>query len=64
MCIRDRSIRSADEVYKYLESKGSTFPVIEAINDTSGIDSQPGYNQILTVDSEGNLINFSEYLEY
>mgnify|MGYP001156769782 FL=1 len=60
----DLSIRSANEVYEYLQSKGSTFPVIEAINDTSGIDSQPGYNQILTIDSEGNLINFSEYLEY
>nr|MBC8227879.1 hypothetical protein [Gammaproteobacteria bacterium] len=45
-------------------SKGSLFPVIEGINDTSGIDEQPGYNQILAIDSEGNLVNFSDYLEY
>ena len=60
----DLSIRSADEVYEYLKSKGSVFPVVEGIGDTSGIDPQPGYNQILAVDSEGNLINFSQYLEY
>ena len=60
----DLSIRSADEVYEYLKSEGSAFPIVEAINDTSGIDEQPGYNQILAIDSEGNLINFSEYLEY
>ena len=60
----DLSIRSAEEVYKYLKSKGAAFPVVKAINDTPGIDKQPGYNQILAVDSEGNLINFSEYLEY
>ena len=60
----DLSIRSADEVYEYLKSVGSAFPIVEAINDTSGIDEQPGYNQILAIDSEGNLINFSEYLEY
>ena len=34
------------------------------INGISGIDPQPGYRQILAIDSEGNLINFSEYLEY
>ena len=60
----DLSIRSADEVYEYLKSKESVFPVVEGIGDTSGIDPQPGYNQILAVDSEGNLINFSQYLEY
>ena len=52
------------EVYEYLQSKGASFPVVEAINDTSGIDEQPGYNQILAIDSEGNLVNFSDYLEY
>ena len=60
----DLSIGSAEEVYEYLKSKGSSFPVLEGINDTAGIDEQPGYNQILAIDSEGNLINFSEYLEY
>ena len=60
----DFSVRSAKEVYKYLQSKGAVFPVEEAINDTSGIDEQPGYNQILAIDSEGNLVNFSDYTEY
>lgn len=60
----DLTIRSADKVYAYLEQFGASFPVIEAINYTSGIDEQPGYNQILSTDSEGNLINFSQYLEY
>lgn len=59
----DLSISSAKEVYAYLRSKGATFPLIEGINDVPGIDSQPGYKQILAVDSEGNLISFSQYLE-
>ncbi len=60
----DLSIRSAEEVYAYLQNRGATFPLVEGINDVPGIDSQPGYKQILAVDSEGNLINFSQYLEY
>jgi hypothetical protein len=60
----DLSIRSAEEVYEYLESRGATFPLVEGINNQPGIDSQPGYRQILAVDTEGNLINFSQYLEY
>jgi ketosteroid isomerase-like protein len=60
----DLSISSVDEVYEYLQSRGSAFPLVEGINDVPGIDLQPGYKQILAVDSEGNLINFSQYLEY
>ena len=60
----DLSVRSTDEVYAYLRSRGATLPLIEGINDVPGIDSQPGYRQILAIDSEGNLINFSQYLEY
>jgi len=60
----DLSVRSTDEVYAYLRSRGATFPLVEGINNVPGIDSQPGYRQILAVDSEGNLINFSQYLEY
>ena len=60
----DLSIGSAEAVYEYLKQAGSEFPVVEAINDVSGIDPQPGYRQILATDSEGNLINFSQYLEY
>ncbi len=59
----DLSIRSAEEVYAYLQNRGATFPLVEGINGVPGIDSQPGYKQILAVDSEGNLINFSQYLE-
>ncbi len=60
----DLTIRSAEEVYDYLKSVGATFPRVEGINGQPGIDPQPGYRQILAVDSEGNLIDFSEYSEY
>jgi ketosteroid isomerase-like protein/predicted enzyme related to lactoylglutathione lyase len=60
----DLSMRSAEEVHAYLVSRGASFPIVAAINDRAGIDDQPGYRQILAVDSEGNLINFSQYLEY
>ncbi len=60
----DLSIRSTEEVYAYLRSRGAKFPLVEGINNVPGIDSQPGYRQILAVDSEGNLVNFSQYLEY
>ena len=60
----DFNIRSADEVYEYLQSRGSAFPLVEGINDVPGIDLQSGYKQILAVDSERNLVNFSQYLEY
>ncbi len=60
----DLSIRSAEEVYDYLKSKGATFPLVVGINDQPGIDSQPGYRQVLAVDSEGNLVKFNQYLEY
>jgi ketosteroid isomerase-like protein/catechol 2,3-dioxygenase-like lactoylglutathione lyase family enzyme len=58
------SIRSVEEVHAHLRSRGVTFPLIEGINTVPGIDSQPGYRQILAVDSEGNLINFKQYPEY
>ena len=60
----DLSVRSVEEVYAYLRSQGATFPLVEGINKVPGIDSQPGYKQVLAVDSEGNLVNFSQYLEY
>jgi len=34
---------------------------IPTINTRVGIDSQPGYTQILTTDSEGNAVLFTEY---
>ncbi len=60
----DLSVRSVEQVYAYLRSRGATFPLVEGINSVPGIDSQPGYKQVLAVDSEGNLVNFSQYLEY
>ena len=60
----DFSIGSAEDVLEFLENRGVELPVVPAINGVAGIDSRPGYRQILAVDSEGNLINFSDYSEY
>ncbi|MEM7740042.1 MAG: hypothetical protein AAF225_04510 [Pseudomonadota bacterium] len=60
----DFSVRSAEEVLAYLKSTGAEMPLVAGINDQAGLDPQPGYIQVLAVDSEGNLVNFSEYLEY
>ena len=57
----DFSVSSISKVYEYLKERGAKFPVIPGFNDTAGIDQNPGYKQILTVDTEGNLVNFSEY---
>ena len=54
-------VESVDEVYEYLQRSGSTFPVIRAINDRAGVDRQPGYIQLVSTDSEGNIVLFSEY---
>ncbi len=54
-------VRSAKETYAYLKQQGRNFPVIPAINDKQGIDAQPGYTQVVTTDSEGSLIIFTEY---
>jgi catechol 2,3-dioxygenase-like lactoylglutathione lyase family enzyme/ketosteroid isomerase-like protein/predicted enzyme related to lactoylglutathione lyase len=54
-------VRSAKETYAYLKENGRSFPMIPAINDKQGIDAQPGYTQVVTTDSEGNLIIFTEY---
>ena len=54
-------VDSADDVYAYLQSQGSQFPHIPAINDGPGIDEQPGYRQVLATDSEGNGVVFTEY---
>jgi hypothetical protein len=60
----DFTIYSAEDVLAYLEGQGARFPLIASINDTVGIDEQPGYRQIVALDSEGNLVSFSEYSEY
>jgi len=54
-------VHSAKETYAYLKQQGRNFPIIPAINDKQGIDAQPGYTQVVTTDSEGNLIIFTEY---
>ncbi|MBW2716226.1 MAG: hypothetical protein JRD03_09120 [Deltaproteobacteria bacterium] len=60
----DLSIRSAEETLLLLRESGVELPHVPGINQRSGIDPNPGYRQILAVDTEGNLINFSEYNEY
>lgn len=54
-------VYSAQETYKYLQAHGSSFPLIPAINSTTGIDVQPGYIQVLATDSEGSAVIFTEY---
>jgi len=34
---------------------------VSAINIKKGIDTQPGYKQVVATDSEGNLVIFTEY---
>ena len=53
-----------DEVLRLLKESGAELPHVPGINDQAGIDPNPGYNQVLTIDTEGNLIKFNEYLEY
>ena len=60
----NRNIRSAEEVPVILAEEGSPLPHVPGINNQAGVDPNPGYRQILAEDPEGNLINFSEYLEY
>jgi len=54
-------VRSAVETQAYLKQQGCSFPIIPAINDVAGIDKQPGYVQVVTTDSEGNIVIFTEY---
>lgn len=54
-------IRSTDETYSYLKDQEVSFPVVSAINIEKGVDSQPGYKQVVSTDSEGNLVIFTEY---
>ncbi len=54
-------IHSAQEVYDYLKDKDVNFPVISSVNEVKGIDKQPGYVQVVSTDSEGNLVIFTEY---
>ena len=54
-------VRSVDKIYSYLQEKGTSFPVISAINNYRGIDKQAGYTQLVATDSEGNVIIFTEY---
>ena len=55
------SIMSAEETYKYLKKQNVHFPLIASQNDKQGIDRQPGYIQIVAIDSEGNIVTFTEY---
>ncbi|MBT8077971.1 MAG: DUF4440 domain-containing protein [Gammaproteobacteria bacterium] len=57
----DFNVNSIEDTYAYLRAKGARFPLLPGINETPGIDEQPGYRQLLAIDSEGNLVNFSEH---
>lgn len=54
-------VRSAEETFRLLQSRGCRFPVIEAITQHAGIDDEPGYRQLYATDSEGNGVVFTEY---
>lgn len=54
-------VHSADQVEKYLRGHGCAFPHIPAINSAAGLDRQPGYDQLLATDSEGNAVIFTQY---
>ena len=54
-------VNSARDAYDWLQSQGSAFPLITAINSRIGVDRQPGYTQVLATDSEGNLLVCTEY---
>jgi ketosteroid isomerase-like protein len=60
----DFTMRSAEEVLGMLQKSGAELPHVPGINNRAGIDPNPGYRQVLAIDTEGNLINFSEYGEY
>jgi catechol 2,3-dioxygenase-like lactoylglutathione lyase family enzyme len=54
-------VRSAQDTLTFLRSKGVRFPVIPAINEKQGVDEYPGYRQVTSTDSEGNVVVFTEY---
>lgn len=54
-------VKSAADAHAYLKRQGATFPVIPSINEKEGIDPEPGYIQVVTTDSEGNLLILTEY---
>ncbi|MCB1190737.1 MAG: hypothetical protein H7A23_11410 [Leptospiraceae bacterium] len=53
--------RPDNVISEEMTQKGVNFPLIGAVNDKQGIDIQPGYKQVVSTDSEGNLVIFSEY---
>ena len=54
-------VNSATKIYSSLKKQNVQFPVIEAINDDSGISTEMGYKELVATDSEGNLVIFTEY---
>jgi ketosteroid isomerase-like protein len=54
-------VRSVEETHAYLEKLGVNFPLIASINQKKGVERYPGYNQIVSNDSEGNVVVFTEY---
>ena len=54
-------VESAYHTYDYLNAQGMSFPILPAINSTSGVDEFGGYNQAMSTDSEGNIVLFTDY---
>jgi catechol 2,3-dioxygenase-like lactoylglutathione lyase family enzyme/ketosteroid isomerase-like protein len=54
-------VRDIEEAHAFLVAHHARFPVVPAIVERAGIDTQPGYRQILATDSEGNLLLLTEY---
>ncbi len=54
-------VRSLAEAEAYVRGHGCKFLHFPAINDGPGVESQPGYTQLLTTDSEGNALLLSQY---
>lgn len=54
-------VRSAEKTHEYLKGQGVSFPLIASISEKTGVDRYPGYTQVVSTDSEGNLLAFTEY---
>ncbi|MBS2035241.1 hypothetical protein JST97_09640 [bacterium] len=54
-------VASAEQALRHAQKHGGRFPVIPAINSSSGISREPGYRQLYTTDSECNGLLFTEY---
>lgn len=54
-------VKSARDIHAKLRKRGARFPIVPAITGTAGVDEEPGYRQVYTIDSEGCGVLFTEY---